>query len=231
MSKYWCSDQYIAFSPGLALNYILQNNFKENVGMRPNSRKIGVLVTDGKSQDDIIANSQNLRDNGIELYAIGKTSFAFLPLKHSIKYAFYKYNSLVSIRVCELTTFTCCERNDASCVTLSKKGTYVIDFFLVVGVKNADENELRSIASDPDEIHMYNVIDFSFLLDIVDDLTNNLCASVKGPGNLKDNYVMWALYIENTLEYSNVFCHKTYFICKDPFKLNGWPCDWTDPFV
>uniref|UniRef100_A0A9J7Z1T8 Collagen alpha-1(XII) chain n=1 Tax=Cyprinus carpio carpio TaxID=630221 RepID=A0A9J7Z1T8_CYPCA len=106
---------------GLALNYILQNNFKANVGMRPNSRKIGVLVTDGKSQDDIIVNSQKLRDQGIELYAIG--------------------------------------------------------------VKNADENELRSIASDPDEIHMYNVADFSFLLDIVDDLTNNLCNSVKGPGS------------------------------------------------
>ncbi|XP_066526013.1 collagen alpha-1(XII) chain isoform X1 [Hoplias malabaricus] len=105
---------------GLALNYILQNNFKANVGMRPNSRKIGVLVTDGKSQDDIIASSQNLRDQGIELYAIG--------------------------------------------------------------VKNADENELRSIASDPDEIHMYNVADFSFLLDIVDELTDNLCKSVKGEG-------------------------------------------------
>lgn len=50
------------------------------------------------------------------------------------------------------------------------------------GVKNADENELRSIASDPDEIHMYNVNDFKFLLDIVDDLTVNLCNSVKGPG-------------------------------------------------
>ncbi|XP_067312279.1 collagen alpha-1(XII) chain isoform X8 [Pseudorasbora parva] len=105
---------------GLALNYILQNNFRPNVGMRPNSRKIGVLVTDGKSQDDIMVNSQNLRDQGIELYAIG--------------------------------------------------------------VKNADENELRTIASDPDDIHMYNVADFSFLLDIVDDLTNNLCNSVKGPG-------------------------------------------------
>ncbi|KAK9959388.1 hypothetical protein ABG768_009516 [Culter alburnus] len=105
---------------GLALNYILQNNFKPNVGMRPNSRKIGVLVTDGKSQDDIAVNSQNLRDQGIELYAIG--------------------------------------------------------------VKNADENELRTIASDPDDIHMYNVADFSFLLDIVDDLTTNLCNSVKGPG-------------------------------------------------
>uniref|UniRef100_A0A8C1H3K0 Collagen alpha-1(XII) chain n=1 Tax=Cyprinus carpio carpio TaxID=630221 RepID=A0A8C1H3K0_CYPCA len=107
---------------GMALNYILQNNFKPNVGMRPDSRKIGVLITDGKSQDEIVVNSQRLRDSGIELYAIG--------------------------------------------------------------VKNADENELRSIASDPDEIHMYNVNDFSFLLDIVDDLTVNLCNSVKGPGTV-----------------------------------------------
>ena len=49
-------------------------------------------------------------------------------------------------------------------------------------MKNADENELRSIATDPDDIHMYNVNDFSFMLDIVDDLTDNLCNSVKGPG-------------------------------------------------
>lgn len=54
----------------------------------------------------------------------------------------------------------------------------------LLGVKNADENELRSIASDPDDIHMYNVNDFSFLLDIVDDLTVNLCNSVKGPGTV-----------------------------------------------
>lgn len=56
----------------MALNYILQNNFKPNVGLRPDSRKIGVLITDGKSQDDIVFNSQNLRDSGIELYAIGE---------------------------------------------------------------------------------------------------------------------------------------------------------------
>ncbi|GAA6231691.1 collagen alpha-1(XII) chain-like isoform X1 [Lates japonicus] len=107
---------------GMALNYILQNNFKPNVGLREEARKIGVLITDGKSQDEIIFNSQRLKDSGIELYAIG--------------------------------------------------------------VKNADENELRSIASDPDDIHMYNVNDFQFLLDIVDDLTINLCNSVKGPGGV-----------------------------------------------
>lgn len=54
-------------------------------------------------------------------------------------------------------------------------------------MKNADENELRSIATDPDEIHMYNVDDFKFLLDIVDDLTVNLCNSVKGSGTVDAN--------------------------------------------
>lgn len=38
------------------------------------------------------------------------------------------------------------------------------------------------IGSDPDEIHVYNVADFESLSKIVDDLTNNLCNSVKGPG-------------------------------------------------
>ncbi|KAA8582941.1 hypothetical protein FQN60_015487 [Etheostoma spectabile] len=92
---------------GMALKYILDNNFRPNVGLRPDSRKIGILITDGKSQDEIIFSSEKLRDSDIELYAI-------------------------------------------------------------------DENELRSIASDPDEIHMYNVADFKFLVDIVDELTVNL---------------------------------------------------------
>lgn len=56
----------------MALNYILQNNFKENVGLRPDARKIGVLITDGKSQDEIVFSSESLRNSGIELYAIGE---------------------------------------------------------------------------------------------------------------------------------------------------------------
>lgn len=56
----------------MALKYILQNNFKPQVGLRPDSRKIGVLITDGKSQDDIVASSQSLKDVDIELYAIGE---------------------------------------------------------------------------------------------------------------------------------------------------------------
>lgn len=59
--------------------------------------------------------------------------------------------------------------------------------FVLSGVKNADENELRTIATDPDEIHMYNVQDFKFMVDVVDDLTLNLCNSVKGPGGRRES--------------------------------------------
>ncbi|XP_038672798.1 collagen alpha-1(XII) chain-like isoform X2 [Scyliorhinus canicula] len=104
---------------GMALSYILEKNFKADAGARPNARKIGVLITDGKSQDDVALPSETLREMGVELYA--------------------------------------------------------------VGIKNADEAELRTIATDPDDVHMYNVADFALLVEIVDDLTTNLCNSVKGP--------------------------------------------------
>lgn len=57
---------------GMALKFILTNNFKPAVGLRPRARKIGVLITDGKSQDDIVAPSRNLKNEGVELYAIGE---------------------------------------------------------------------------------------------------------------------------------------------------------------
>lgn len=68
-------------------------------------------------------------------------------------------------------------------------------------MKNADENELRSIASEPDEIHMYNVNDFSFLMDIVDDLTVNLCNSVKGPGIFCNKNLSFVIYFETELDF------------------------------
>ncbi|XP_038591636.1 collagen alpha-1(XII) chain-like [Micropterus salmoides] len=56
---------------GKALNYTLQNNFQPNVGMRADSQKIAVLLTDGQSQDDTRLPSKKLKDAGIEIYTIG----------------------------------------------------------------------------------------------------------------------------------------------------------------
>ncbi|XP_049336161.1 collagen alpha-1(XIV) chain isoform X2 [Astyanax mexicanus] len=102
---------------GLALNYILTNSFKPESGSRSNIPKIGILVTDGKSQDAVDVPAQSLRDAGVELFA--------------------------------------------------------------VGVKNADENELKIIASEPDETHVYNVADFSIMSTIVEELTRSVCDRVE----------------------------------------------------
>uniref|UniRef100_H3CK63 Collagen, type XIV, alpha 1b n=1 Tax=Tetraodon nigroviridis TaxID=99883 RepID=H3CK63_TETNG len=98
---------------GLALTFILENSFSPESGSRPGIPKIGVLLTDGKSQDDVIPPAQRLRDAGVEVFAIG--------------------------------------------------------------VKNADEGELRAIASVSEDTHVYNVADFHLMADIVDVLTRTIC--------------------------------------------------------
>ncbi|XP_013919056.1 PREDICTED: collagen alpha-1(XX) chain-like, partial [Thamnophis sirtalis] len=48
-----------------------------------------------------------------------------------------------------------------------------------VGVKNADETELRQVASEPLEMTVYNVVDFPLLRSLVSRLTWLLCAWIK----------------------------------------------------
>ncbi|XP_071351013.1 uncharacterized protein [Trachinotus anak] len=56
---------------GRALYFINHENFKPSVGMRADSRKIAVLITDRKSHSKVNIASQKLKDNGIEIYTIG----------------------------------------------------------------------------------------------------------------------------------------------------------------
>uniref|UniRef100_U3K793 Collagen alpha-1(XX) chain n=1 Tax=Ficedula albicollis TaxID=59894 RepID=U3K793_FICAL len=48
-----------------------------------------------------------------------------------------------------------------------------------IGVKNADEAELRQVASEPLELTVYNVLDFPLLSSLVGKLTRVLCARIK----------------------------------------------------
>ncbi|XP_069099301.1 collagen alpha-1(XX) chain [Pleurodeles waltl] len=58
-----------------------------------------------------------------------------------------------------------------------------IDIF-AIGVKNADEAELRQIASDPLEMTVYNVLDFHLLSSLLDRLTQVLCSRIKEKGKV-----------------------------------------------
>ncbi|KAH1182326.1 hypothetical protein KIL84_010080 [Mauremys mutica] len=62
-----------------------------------------------------------------------------------------------------------------SAQTLKNMG---IDIF-AIGVKNADEAELRQVASEPLELTVYNVLDFPLLSSLVSRLTRVLCTRIK----------------------------------------------------
>lgn len=50
---------------------------------------------------------------------------------------------------------------------------------MCVGVKNADENELKIISSEPHDTHTYNVADFAIMNTIVEGLTRTVCEGVQ----------------------------------------------------
>ncbi|XP_075702349.1 collagen alpha-1(XX) chain [Rhinoderma darwinii] len=102
---------------GMALIHVLEENLRAASGARPLARKVLILLTDGKSQDDAIVVSKSLKQSGIYIFAIG--------------------------------------------------------------VKNADESELREIASEPTELTLHMVPDFPMLSSLVGDVSRALCMRLK----------------------------------------------------
>ncbi|MFT7801326.1 matrilin-4 isoform X1 [Arapaima gigas] len=59
---------------GLALKHMVENSFTEAEGARPASRnvpRVGLVFTDGRSQDDITEWAKKSKDAGITMYAVG----------------------------------------------------------------------------------------------------------------------------------------------------------------
>ncbi|XP_076841877.1 collagen alpha-6(VI) chain [Brachyhypopomus gauderio] len=58
---------------GLGLEFLLKTHFVEEAGSRAkwNVPQIGVVITDGNSQDEVEPHAQELRQKGVKLYAIG----------------------------------------------------------------------------------------------------------------------------------------------------------------
>lgn len=98
---------------GLGLDIMLNEHFVEAAGSRAgeNVPQIAIVITDGKSQDDV-----ELKRKGIVLYAIG--------------------------------------------------------------IKEADEDQLKEIANEPHSQHVYSVSDFSELQGISPNVIQTLCTTV-----------------------------------------------------
>ncbi|XP_020029331.2 collagen alpha-1(XX) chain isoform X1 [Castor canadensis] len=103
---------------GLALTHVLGQNLKPVAGLRPEAAKVVVLVTDGKSQDDVRMAAGMLKDIGVDVFT--------------------------------------------------------------VGVKNADEAELKLLASRPLDITVHNVLDFPQLATLAGLLSRLICQKVQG---------------------------------------------------
>uniref|UniRef100_A0A3Q1CND4 VWFA domain-containing protein n=1 Tax=Amphiprion ocellaris TaxID=80972 RepID=A0A3Q1CND4_AMPOC len=59
---------------GLALKHMLENSFSEAEGARPSGRnipRVGLVFTDGRSQDDITEYAKKAKEAGITMYAVG----------------------------------------------------------------------------------------------------------------------------------------------------------------
>lgn len=83
--------QYIARLPykgggtmtGKGLDFLLQEHFVEAAGSRASSgvTQIAVVITDGKSQDEVKSQAEKLKQRGIILYAIGIKNAILTQLK------------------------------------------------------------------------------------------------------------------------------------------------------
>jgi hypothetical protein len=51
---------------------VLGQNLKPVAGLRPEAAKVVVLVTDGKSQDDVRMAAGMLKDIGVDVFTVGK---------------------------------------------------------------------------------------------------------------------------------------------------------------
>ncbi|XP_075820080.1 collagen alpha-1(XX) chain [Microtus pennsylvanicus] len=116
---------------GLALTHVLGQNLKPAAGARSEAAKVLILVTDGKSQDDVRTAARILKDQDIDVF--------------------------------------------------------------VVGVKNADEAELKLLASQPLDITVHNVLDFPQLATLAALLSRLVCQKIQGRGPVKPAVATLAL--------------------------------------
>ncbi|KAK6321859.1 hypothetical protein J4Q44_G00088350, partial [Coregonus suidteri] len=56
---------------GLALKHMVENSFSEAEGTRKNVPRVGLVFTDGRSQDDITEWAKKAKEAGITMYAVG----------------------------------------------------------------------------------------------------------------------------------------------------------------
>lgn len=62
---------------GEAIDYLRKNAFVQTAGARKGFPKIAVIITDGKSQDEVEIPAKELQNLGVEVFTLGKNIYLF----------------------------------------------------------------------------------------------------------------------------------------------------------
>uniref|UniRef100_A0A8C5DBC7 VWFA domain-containing protein n=1 Tax=Gouania willdenowi TaxID=441366 RepID=A0A8C5DBC7_GOUWI len=76
---------------GAALNFTLDNVFTEQRGSRRGVQKVAVVITEGKSQDEVSQAAIKLRRAGITLYGVGIRDFNEAEMAEMVSQPLYKH--------------------------------------------------------------------------------------------------------------------------------------------
>lgn len=134
---------------GLALRHMVEHSFSEAQGARPrvlNVPRVGLVFTDGRSQDDISVWAARAKEEGG--FGTGRTGLG-LGWKRGGGFL----------------------RSWVSPVSPDPLGIVMY----AVGVGKAVEEELREIASEPAELHVSYSPDFNTMTHLLENLKGSMC--------------------------------------------------------
>lgn len=91
------------------------------------------------------------------------------------------------------------------------------------GVKNADEAELRQVASEPVDLNVYNVNDFPLLSKLVARLVHILCGRIEERGISKRNLSVCQLFLFNLIRHDYDYHVVSLLLCLQEWSLGPQP--------
>lgn len=145
--------------PGRALNFLLHNSLTKEAGARKDFPKVLVVITDGKSDDPVEEDARKLRGRGVEVFVLGACS----QFTSYVCTMLWDYAGLYVIQ----------ER-------LHLKGsTVAVHDVFTLGVGQAEEAEMKLIASTPHRNHVYSVASFEAIRSVQRQLISQVCAGVE----------------------------------------------------
>ncbi|XP_029701406.1 cartilage matrix protein isoform X1 [Takifugu rubripes] len=158
---------------GHALRYLTDNSFGPGQGARPGVTKVGIVFTDGRSQDYIGDAAKKAKDQGFKMYAVGVGNAVEDELKEiasepTAEHYFYTADFKTMTQIAKKLQINICKDEDpCECDTLVKFQKKVEDAIQALTKKTrehvkedrlaGEQNRLRKQPHDPPPPHPHTV--------------------------------------------------------------------------